>query len=201
LNDDAEQRVARAPARNLHSIFESFPMTNPALITSAETPAHDSEIETIHAQAFGPGRFARAAFRIREGGPHDLTLSRVACVEGKVVASVRLTPIVIGMTPALLLGPLAVMPDYMNRGIGRALMKESLELAKNAGHQLVLLVGDEPYYGPFGFKVMPVGSVQFPAPVDQTRILACEFSEGAMIGITGAVRHAKRTSPAFAPPH
>jgi predicted N-acetyltransferase YhbS len=167
-------------------------MTNSAVLTSAESAAHDNEIEAIHAEAFGPGRFARAAFRIREGGPHDRSLSRVATIDGKVIASVRLTPVIIGQTHAMLLGPLAVAPAYMNRGIGRGLMKECLDLAKSQGHRLVLLVGDEPYYGPFGFKVMPLGSVRFPAPVDQNRILMCELVGGAADGVAGLVQHAAR---------
>jgi predicted N-acetyltransferase YhbS len=152
-------------------------------------PAHDADIEQIHADSFGPGRFARAAFRIREGGPHDRTLSRVALSDGKVIASVRLTPALIGKTPALLLGPLAVTPAFMNKGIGRNLMKECLALAKDAGHSLVILVGDEPYYAPFGFKRVPAKSIQFPAPVDQNRILACELADGAADMVNGAVRH------------
>jgi predicted N-acetyltransferase YhbS len=176
-------------------------MINSAITTAAEISAHDGEIETIHADAFGPGRFARAAFRIREGGPHERSLSRVATVDGKVIASVRLTPILVGETRALLLGPLAVAPTYMNRGIGRALMKESLELAKNGGHRLVILVGDEPYYGPFGFKAMPIGSVEFPAPVDPKRILVCELIEGASHGVIGIVRHATNSLEPLAPPH
>ncbi len=176
-------------------------MTNPAVKTSTELPEHDVEIENLHADAFGPGRFARAAFRIREGGPHDRGLSRVGVVDGKVIASVRLTPIMIGQNTALLLGPLAVSPAFMNRGIGRALMKECLELAKNAGHHLVVLVGDEPYYGPFGFKMMAKGTVLFPAPVDQNRILACELVEGAALGVAGIVRHAASRSTSLAPPH
>ena len=164
-------------------------MTSPAIVTAAETPAHDADIEQIHADAFGPGRYARAAFRIREGGPHDRSLSRVALSAGKIIASVRLTPIVIGTTPALLLGPLAVTPAFMNKGIGRNLMKESLALAKEAGHRLVVLVGDEPYYAPFGFKRVPAGSMRFPAPVDQNRILACELALSAAEGVSGVVRH------------
>lgn len=169
-------------------------MTNPAIATAAETSAHDAEIEQIHADAFGPGRYARAAFRIREGGPHDRSLSRVALADGKVIASVRLTPVVIGRTRALLLGPLAVTPAHMNKGIGRSLMQECLDLARRAGHRLVILVGDEPYYAPFGFKRVPQKSMQFPAPVDENRILACELSEGAGEGVTGAVRHAALAS-------
>jgi predicted N-acetyltransferase YhbS len=165
-------------------------MTAAAITTGVESPAHDAEIEQIHADAFGPGRYARAAFRIREGGPHDRSLSRVAIADGKLIASVRLTPVLIGATPALLLGPLAVAPAYMNKGIGRGLLKESLALAKAAGHRLVILVGDEPYYGPFGFHPVPHNSMRFPAPVDQNRILACELVEGAAKSITGGVRHA-----------
>ncbi len=165
-------------------------MTRPAIVTAAETPAHDADIEQIHADAFGPGRYARAAFRIREGGPHDRALSHVALADDKVIASVRMTPVVVGETPALLLGPLAVAPAFMNKGIGRILMNESLASAKTAGHRLVILVGDEPYYGPFGFKRVPAASIRFPAPVDQNRILACELAEGAAVGADGLVRHA-----------
>jgi predicted N-acetyltransferase YhbS len=165
-------------------------MTAAAIITGVEIPAHDAEIEQIHADAFGPGRYARAAFRIREGGPHDRSLSRVATIDGKIIASVRMTPIVVGATPALLLGPLAVAPAFMNKGIGRGLMKESIERAKSAGHRLIILVGDAPYYGPFGFRKSPHGTMGFPAPVDQDRILACELVEGAANGVTGRVRHA-----------
>ena len=165
-------------------------MTTAAIHTGAESAAHDAEIEHIHADAFGPGRYARAAFRIREGGPHDRTLSRVALKDGKVIASVRLTPVLVGATSALLLGPLAVAPAHKNKGIGRGLLKESLALAKDAGHRLVILVGDEPYYGPFGFHRVPHHSVRFPAPVDQNRILVCQLVDGAASGVAGDVRHA-----------
>ncbi len=168
-------------------------MTKPAITTAAEIPAHDADIEQIHADAFGPGRFARAAFRIREGGPHNRSISRVALADDKIIASVRMTPVVVGSTPALLLGPLAVTPAYKNKGIGRNLMKESLALAKDAGHSLVILVGDEPYYGPFGFKRVPAGTIKFPAPVDQNRILACELAASAAEGMSGMVRHADMT--------
>ncbi|MGB8817720.1 MAG: N-acetyltransferase [Rhizobiaceae bacterium] len=165
-------------------------MSTNTIVTGAELAAHNADIEQIHADAFGPGRFARAAFRIREGGPHEQSLSRVATVDGKVIASVRMTPVMIGPAPALLLGPLAVAPAYMNRGIGRNLMKECLALARQAGHVLVILVGDEPYYSPFGFKRVPAATITFPAPVDQNRILICGLIEGAADGIEGEVRHA-----------
>ena len=168
-------------------------MTSPVITTAAETADHALQIEAIHAAAFGPGRYARAAFRIREGGPHDRSLSRVALCGDKVVASVWMTPVVIGDAPALLLGPLAVAPSHMNQGIGRKILRESMALAKAAGHHLVLLVGDEPYYGPLGFApVLPHGLFRFPAPVDQKRILIAELTPEALNGVGGDVRHANR---------
>lgn len=168
-------------------------MTSPVITTAAETADHASQIEAIHAAAFGPGRYARAAFRIREGGPHEMSLSRVALCGDEVIASVWMTPIVIGGAPALLLGPLAVAPSHMNQGIGRKILRESMALAKAAEHHLVVLVGDEPYYGPLGFvPVLPLGAFRFPAPVDQKRVLVAELTAGALNGVAGLVEHAKR---------
>src|SRR5215216_2362818 len=88
-----------------------------------EQPAHDFEIENINAEAFGPGRFARAAYKIREGGPHERALSFVAVRGGTVIASVRMTRVAAGKGRALMLGPLAVKPAHQNLGIGRALVR------------------------------------------------------------------------------
>lgn len=160
------------------------------LTYAPENLAHDIEIEDINAEAFGPGRFTRASYFIREGGPHDRDLSFVALMGGIVIGSLRQTPIVVGGTSALLLGPLAVRPDWKKRGIGSKLMRMSLEAAQKAGHKLIILVGDEPYYGPFGFHMVPVGTMTMPAPVDPRRLLACELVDGALKGVTGKVRHA-----------
>lgn len=157
----------------------------------AELAAHDHEIEEINAEAFGPGRFTRAAYRIREGGPHLQDLSFVALAEGAVVASVRMTPIAAGEGRALLLGPLAVRPAFKNLGIGRRLVAMALDAARKHGWELVILIGDAPYYAPLGFsKVVPNGQLIMPGPVDPRRLLAAELSEGALEGFAGDVVHA-----------
>lgn len=157
-----------------------------------EEPAHDAEIEAINAEAFGPGRFARAAYRIREGGPHERALSFVAMNDGAVIASVRMTRVAAGGGRALLLGPLAVRPDYKNLGIGRKLVRIAVEAAQNAGAAAIVLVGDEPYYGPLGFKLVRRGQIEMPRPVDLDRILACEISPGAIAALTGMLDHEDR---------
>ncbi len=164
-----------------------------------ETPAHDLEIDQINEEAFGPGRFARAAYKIREGGPHERDLSFVAVYEGMVIASVRLTRIAAGTGRALLLGPLAVRPDFMNLGIGRRLMAIAADAAGKAGHALIVLVGDEPYYGPLGYSKVPNGQLQMPRPVDPERLLAMQLMPGSLAGFVGEVSHADRArTPAVA---
>ncbi|MFC4624901.1 GNAT family N-acetyltransferase [Daeguia caeni] len=162
------------------------------LTFAPEQPAHDTQIEAINAEAFGPGRFTRAASLIREGGSHDLSLSFVAAMGGVVIGSVRLTQIKVGDTPALLLGPLAVRPEWKKHGIGSKLMRMSLEAARKAGHKLVVLVGDAAYYEQFGFRMVQPGTMIMPAPVDPRRLLACELVEGGLKGVHGVVRHINR---------
>lgn len=154
-----------------------------------EEQAHDAEIELINEEAFGPGRFTRAAYKIREGGPHERALSFVATNSDKVIASVRMTRIAAGEGRALLLGPLAVRPAYKNIGIGRKLVKIALEAARDQGFGLVVLVGDEPYYGPLGFSRIPYGQLSMPRPVDPNRLLAAELTEGALARFKGEVVH------------
>jgi predicted N-acetyltransferase YhbS len=155
-----------------------------------ETPAHDSEIDAINAEAFGPGRFVLAAYKIRETGPHERDLSFVAVDRTAVIASVRMTRIAAGAGRALMLGPLAVRPAFKNLGIGRRLVAIALEAAAKAGAPAVMLVGDEPYYGPLGFKRMPRGQISMPRPVDLDRLLAHEIAPGAVARLVGEVCHA-----------
>lgn len=151
-----------------------------------EEPADNEIVEALQAEAFGPGRFARTAFRIRDGVPHHAGLSFVGLIGDEIAGSVRLTPIRIGGSGALLLGPLAVSPVYKNRGLGRALVRTSLEAAGRLGESHVLLVGDEPYYGPLGFEKVPVGRIALPGPVDPNRLLLARLVGGDMP--KGAVR-------------
>lgn len=156
----------------------------------AETAAHDHAIELINEEAFGPGRFARAAYRIREGGPHERDLSFVAMHGEEVVATVRLTRIAVGEGRSLLLGPLAVKPAWKDLGIGRRLVAMAVEAARKAGWGSVILVGDPPYYGPLGFRQVPLGQITMPRPVDYNRLLIHEIRDGALDGLEGEMQHA-----------
>ena len=157
------------------------------VLLEPETPDDADAIERLNERVFGPGRFAKTAYRLREEAPADLSLSFVARVGTLLVGANRMTPILIGDTPALLLGPLIVEPVFRSQGIGEALVARSLEAARQAGAGLAILVGDEPYYGRMGFKRTPPGRVQMPGPVDPARVLYCEIASGAFEGVGGPV--------------
>ena len=162
-------------------------MTDLSLNLTPLTPADLAAIEKLDERGFGPGRFARTAYRLREGVEPDPQLSFVAHVGTLLVGANRMTPITCGGKPALLLGPLTVDPPFRSRGIGEALMQKSMDAARAAGHQLVILVGDEPYYKRIGFKRVPMGRLSLPGPVDPARLLYCELVEGAFEGVSGAI--------------
>ena len=157
-----------------------------------ENPRDDALVEALHAAAFGPGRFTRAAARIREQGPHAVDLSLAAWRGNALAGSVRLTPIAAGAGGALLLGPLAVAAPFVGMGVGRALVRRAVERAAQAGETLVILIGDEPYYGPLGFARIPRGQAAMPLPVDPDRFLAHEIAPGALAAFAGMVTHAAR---------
>lgn len=152
------------------------------------TPADLPLVSKLHASVFGPGRFTRTAYRVREGTPPISPFCRGAFLADRLIASVRFTEIVVGAQgDALLLGPLAVDPAFAGKGFGRGLVAESMADAKAKGVRLVMLVGDEPYYGRFGFRPVPAGQISLPGPVDPRRLLAAELEPGALASYRGLV--------------
>ena len=163
-------------------------MNDLSLTILPETADDALAVERLHERTFGPGRYAKTAYRIREGAGHRPELSFTARIGTLLVGSVWLTPIRIGAARALLLGPLTVEPPFRERGIGQVLIERALAEAKKTGHRLVVLVGDEPYYGKCGFKPIAKGLVTMPGPVDPARLLICELAEGAFAGVAGPIR-------------
>lgn len=152
------------------------------------TAAEEAHIEKLDERAFGPGRYARTAYRLREGVEPDRSLSFVARVGTLMVGANRMTPILVGSAPALLLGPLTVEPAFRQQGVGETLVKYSLDAARAAGHSLVLLVGDEDYYARLGFARVPRGKITMPGPVDPDRLLYCELRAGGLEAASGKMR-------------
>lgn len=150
----------------------SAPPQSGSPVVRFATPADDKFVEDLQELAFGPGRFARTAYRVRERFPIDQSLSLIAEVDGTPCGSVWMTPISVGGIDGYMLGPLATHPNFRKRGAGKLLAKEVTRIALERGAgRFVLLVGDQDYYGPLGWQPTVPGAVVWPGPVDPTRVL------------------------------
>lgn len=163
-------------------------MSEIALTIEPASADDHGAIEKLHQRAFGPGRFARSAYRVREAAKPDAGLAFVARVGTYLVGSVLLTPVMVGESAALMLGPLTVEPAFEGRGIGAALLTRAAQAGHEASVALILLVGDAAYYTRHGYQRVPMGRITLPGPVDPARLLALELQPGALEKARGLVR-------------
>jgi predicted N-acetyltransferase YhbS len=138
--------------------------------------------------AYGAVRLRKPSARLRSGRAPARGLSFVAVEDGHIVGTVRLWTVTAGSTAAVLVGPLAVDPAHRRRGIGAALMRHALAAARRRGHQAALLVGDEGYYGRFGFSAAKTGALWLPGLTDKSRLLGLELRAGSLDGAQGTIR-------------
>lgn len=150
-----------------------------------ETPADAGQVTALVDSAFGPGRHAKTAERLRETSSPACGL--VVRHDGRVIGSVRLWRIRVGETRALFLGPIAVDATERRAGLGAALVEASLECAAREGVAGVLLVGDLPFFGRFGF--LELSGAAMPGPVDPRRLLWRPISVEAPAGAVVGLRH------------
>lgn len=144
-----------------------------------EEPRDAEGIAALVERAFGPGRYAKSAERLREGSTHQMHLSFVAELDGKLVGSVRLWPVKVGGAPATFLGPIAVADEHRGAGLGQQLVEHACEAAQKAGCPAVLLVGDAPWFERTGF--VRASNVTMPGPVDPRRVLVRILKDGALL--------------------
>ncbi len=153
------------------------------------TPDDDQFVEDLHAIAFGPGRFARTAFRVRERFPIDPSLSLIAEVDGVASGAVWMTPVSVGGIDGYMLGPLATHPNFRKLGAGKLLAREVTRIALERGEgSFVMLVGDRDYYCPLGWVPTVPGAVQFPGPVDPTRVLVYSYDPTMAVRLAGPIK-------------
>jgi len=158
-----------------------------AIAYRPEQPADAPRIDALIDRAFGPGRHAKAADRLREGNRMIPELSFTAWDGETLVGSVRLWPVAIGGAPVVFLGPIAVEAELRKHRIGQTLVEMACDAAARAGWPAVLLVGDAPYFSRVGFDAAPARAVRMPGPVDQRRVLLKALREGGADGLAGPV--------------
>lgn len=163
-----------------------------------ERPEDADAVAALDNDGFGPGRYAKSAYRLREGVAPVASLGFVAVDNSAPMGSVRFWPIKIGSDDALLLGPLAVRSGERGRGIGVALMRHGIDEARATDFAAIVLVGDEPYYSRAGFTRIAQGRVRFPGPVNTARILGLALKDGALEKLSGDIARAHIDRPVCA---
>lgn len=155
---------------------------------STEKPEDYDEVEYLLDLCFAPGRTALSSYRLRDGVSKITELSLVARDEYDILAgSISFWPIHIGDArhDALLLGPIAVHPTRQGEGVGGLLINESLNIARNAGRNRIVLVGDAPYYKRYGFQ--KAAFLEMPPPTNPDRLLSRALNDGAFETVTGLI--------------
>lgn len=131
-------------------------------------------IEALLDEAFGDHRRERTAYRLRDGAKPLAGLSLIARDDGHVVGSLQCWSILLvepsrRAHPLILLGPVAVAANRRGEGIGKTLIRSCIA---RAGNTPMLLIGDAPYYGRFGFTADQTRAWSLPGPVERDRLLA-----------------------------
>jgi predicted N-acetyltransferase YhbS len=158
-------------------------------------PGHGPAIEAMLDDAFGADRHQRSAYRLRAGQQPVPGLNFVVTDGPVLCGSISLWPILLARTPALLLGPIAVAESCRGKGLGGALINRALDAAKAQDHDIVMLVGDQDYYGRFGFSNAATAAWQMPGPVDQARVLALSL-HGSTLPAACAIQPVRLAEPA-----
>lgn len=154
-----------------------------------ETDADWWEVEALLDTCFAPGRTALSSYRLRDGVEPVRPLCLVVRDgDGTLAGAIRYWPVIAAGRPALLLGPVAIHPTRQGEGLGGLLIRESLAEARRQGWTRVMLVGDAPYYGRFGFRKLP--HIVMPPPTNPDRVLGLELRPGAWMGAIGTVEKA-----------
>jgi len=180
-------------------------LIKPEYLIKPEPAVLAGAVERLYDDVFGPARFHKASYLFREGVAPVQELSWIA-LEGdrpgndRLVGAIRYWPILVGETghSALLLGPLAIAQDRAGKGIGRALMFKTLDLAAQLGHDLVLLVGDVDYYKRFGFVPATPHGFVMPGETRPDRLQVAPLKDNVLGRIAGEVRHLHTGLPAIA---
>jgi predicted N-acetyltransferase YhbS len=166
-------------------------LIKPEYLIKPEPAVLAGAVERLYDDVFGPARFHKASYLFREGVEPIRELSWVALDGDRLVGAIRYWPILVGETghSALLLGPLAIAQDRAGKGIGRALMFKTLDLAAQLGHDLVLLVGDVDYYKRFGFVPATPHGFVMPGESRPDRLQVAPLKDNVLGRIAGEVRH------------
>ena len=153
------------------------------------------DLEAIHEvnrKAFGQEKEAVLVRNIRKSSGFIPELSLVAERDFQVVGHILFSRMHIetshGEVEVLSLAPLAILPEYQNRGIGSQLVRTGLKRCRELGHKIVIVVGHPSYYPRFGFVPAGQKGLDAPIPIPDEAFMVCELVPDALAGKEGKVK-------------
>jgi putative acetyltransferase len=155
--------------------------------------ADDSAIRRLNDDAFGGTYESRLIEDLRAAGLDAVEPVAVENddVVGHILFSVLATTIGRQTVPTLALAPMAVRPDRQRHGIGSALVRAGLDLARDRDSRAVIVLGHKGYHPRFGFSAALARPLR--APFSGDAFMALELAPGALQGEQGRVTY----PPAF----
>lgn len=161
----------------------------------AESTDDYAAVRQVNEQAFGRPDEAALVDALRKRVEPNISL--VAETEGRIVGHIFFSTVRVeseaGAFAALGLAPMAVLPEFQNRGVGSELVRRGLEECRRLGHEIVVVLGHPEYYPRFGFVPAKQKNLSCEYPVPDEVFMALELSEGALAGRRGMVKY----SPEF----
>jgi putative acetyltransferase len=158
-----------------------------------EGPEDRKAVFDVNQAAFGQDDEARLVDALRRSPAYIPELSLVAVEDSRIVGHILFTRIKLRGSErafdALALAPMAVLPGYQRRGIGSALVERGLEIARDLGHRVVIVVGHPDYYPRFGFVLAGPLGIRAPFDVPGEAFMALALSPGALAGVQGLVEY------------
>lgn len=160
----------------------------------AETPEDAPAVRRVNELAFGRPSEANLVDALRAKATPFISL--VAVREGEVVGHILFSPVTIetGQAPNCTdavfvgLGPVAVLPEYQNQGVGSQLVREGLEVCRQTEAAAVVVLGHPEFYPRFGFIPASRYGLRCEYPVPDDVFMALELRPGAL-SVPGLVKY------------
>jgi putative acetyltransferase len=163
------------------------------VVIRAERKNDYDQIQKINDAAFGRKNEGRLVASLRKTLVYNPSLSLVAEVQNKIVGHILFYPVIIQNekeeSTVLSLGPVAVHPDFQNKGIGSQLVKKGIEAAGKSSFGATIVLGHPTFYPRFGFTPASKWGIQIPFDAPDEAFLAVELKHNFLKRCRGKVQY------------
>jgi len=157
-----------------------------------ETKNDYDEIRLVNNIAFGQTTEGMIVDKLRDSSKEILSL--VAAKNDKIIGHILFSPAHIDTNSetikGIALGPMSVLPEFQNKGIGTMLVKEGLRLIKEMSYPFVVVLGHKKYYPRFGFEPASIYNLKCPwEGVPDEAFMVLLFNDAAIKNINGTIKY------------